>query len=85
MIKVLTCSVAYGVNSYDRLKVTYMPTATQQISAVENYWDQSKRDILASEYYSMFEDMRRMLSECLRTTSFNHDVMEYLGSKPKFS
>ncbi len=65
----------------DTVRVRYLPVATPELSGMEEYWHQTKRDVLVSEYYATFEEMRHALSEYLRTTSFADDIMEYLGTK----
>ena len=44
------------------VRMLYLPTATPELSAIEEYWHQAKRDILVSEYYATFENMRHVLS-----------------------
>ena len=63
------------------IKTLYLPTATPELSAIEEYWRQSKRNILVSEYYATFEKMRHALSEYLRTSHTDLDVMKYVGRK----
>ncbi len=65
------------------VRVRYLPVATPEISLIEEFWHQAKRDVLVSEYYATIEEMRHALSEYLRTAGFDHSVMEYLGNKPK--
>ncbi len=65
----------------DTVRVRYLPVATPELSGMEEYWHRAKRDVLVSEYYATFEEMRHALSEYLRTTSFADDIMEYLGTK----
>jgi len=56
---------------------------TPELSAIEEYWHQAKRDILVSEYYATFEEMKRTLSEHLRTAGFDHDILEYIGARSR--
>ena len=67
------------IENTKNVKITYLPTATPELSAIEEYWHQSKRDILVSEYYGTFVDMRNTLSKYLRTKSTNLDVMAYIN------
>jgi len=67
----------------DAVRVKYLPVATPELSAIEEYWHQAKRDILVSEYYATFEEMKRALSEHLRTAGFDQDVMEYIGARSR--
>jgi len=39
--------------------------------------------VLVSEYYSTFGEMGRALLEYLRTTGFDHDVMEYIWARSR--
>lgn len=67
------------INTIHDVKVLYLPTATPDLSAIEEYWHQSKRDILVSEYYGTFETMRSVLSTYLRSHRTKLDVMRYIG------
>ncbi len=69
----------------ETIRVRYLPTASPELSGMEEYWHQAKRAILVSEYYETLEEMRHALSEYMRTASFDHDVMEYLMNTPRFS
>ena len=60
------------------MKVIWLPTATPELSVIEKYWHQSKRNILVSEYYGTFGKMRQTLSEYLRTHRTDLDVMRYI-------
>ena len=71
----------FVADNRDTLMVRYLPVATPRLSGIEEFWHQAKRDVLVSEYYATFEEMRKTLSEYLRTASFKHDIMEYLGTK----
>jgi len=63
----------------DAVRVMYLPAGTPELSAIEEYWHQAKRDILVSEYYATFGEMRRTLSEYLRTSGPRLDIMKYIG------
>ena len=63
------------------IRAMYLPVATPELSAIEEYWHQSKRDILVSEYYATFREMRHALSEYLRTSGPKLDVMKYIRRK----
>ena len=60
------------------LRIIYLPTGTPDLSAIEAYWLQAKRDILISEYYGTFLAMRQKLSEYLRTHKSDLNVMNYI-------
>ncbi len=64
------------------VRMLYLPTATPELSAIEEYWHQAKRDILVSEYYATFENMRHVLSQYIRTSGPRLDVMRYIGRNP---
>ncbi len=63
------------------VRVTYLPDGTPELNAMEEYWRRPRRDVLVSEYYGTFGEMRRTLSEYLRTSHANLDVMRYINSK----
>ena len=56
-------------------RVIWLLRATPELSVVEEYRHQSKRDLLVSEYYSMVAYMRRALSEYFRTARLKLDAM----------
>ena len=60
------------------LCIIYLPTGTPDLSAIEEYWRQAKRDILISEYYGTFMAMRQKLSEYLRTRKSDLNVLNYI-------
>ena len=60
------------------LRIIYLPTGTPDLSAIEEYWHQAKRDILISEYYGTLLAMKQKLSEYLRTHKSDLDVMNYI-------
>ena len=60
------------------VKVIWLPTATPELSVIEEYWHQSKRDILVSEYYGTFGKMKHALSEYLRTHRTDLDPMKFI-------
>jgi len=63
----------------DTVRAMYLPAGTPELSAVEEYWHQAKRDVLVSEYYATFGEMRRTLSEYLRTSGPKLDILKYIG------
>jgi len=69
-------------DSRDAVRIRYLSVATPELSAIEEYWHQAKRDVLVSEY-APFGEMKRTLSEHLRTAGFDHDVMECIGTDPE--
>lgn len=62
-------------------RVIWLPTATPELSAIEEYWHQSKREVLVSEHYATVVEMRRALSEYLRTARPQIDVMAFIRRK----
>ena len=59
----------------------YLPKASPYLNASEQCWNGGKRDLLNSEYYETFEDMRKAVSTYLRTVRFDLDVHKYLNRK----
>jgi len=51
----------------------------RQPGAMEQYRHQAKRDVRVSEYYATLGEMRRTLSEYLRTSGPRLDIMKYIG------
>ena len=72
------------VKNTNGIKITYLPIVRPELSAIE-YWHQSKRDILVSEYYGTFVEMRNTLSKYLRTKSPDLDVMAYINRSPNLT
>ena len=60
-------------------RIMWLPRATPELSVVEEYWHQSKRDLLVSEYYSTVVHMRRALSEYFRTARPKLDAMKFIN------
>jgi len=58
--------------------VMHLPAGMQELSAIEEYWRQAKQDVLVSEYYATFGEMRHTLSEYLRTSGPKLDI-KYIG------
>ena len=63
------------------IRIIHLPRATPELSAIEEYWHQAKRDVPVSEYYGTMDHMRRTFSEYLRTAEPNLDVMKYASRK----
>ena len=63
------------------MEVIWLPTATPEVSATEEYWHQAKRDVLVSEYYATVVQMRRAMSEYFRTARPGLDVMKFINRK----
>lgn len=63
------------------VRVIWLPAATPEVSAIEEYWYQSKRDILVSEYYATIVEMRKALSEYFRTSRHHIDVIKFIRRK----
>ena len=60
------------------VKAIWLPAATPELSVMEEYWHQSKRDVLVSEYYSTIGQMRRAMSEYFRTARSGLDAMSFI-------
>jgi len=60
------------------VRVIWLPTATPEVSAIEEYWHQSKRDMLVSQYYATVVEMRKALSEYFRTSKHHIDVIKFI-------
>ena len=63
------------------IRVIWLPTATPELSAIENYWRQAKRSVLVSEHYSTLQYMRHSMSEYFRTSRLDLDVMKFVQRK----
>ena len=63
------------------VRIIWLPRATPELSVVEEYWHQSKRDLLVSEYYSTVVHMRRALSEYFRTARPKLDAMKFINRR----
>ena len=63
------------------VRVIWLPTATPELGAIEEYWHRSKREVLVSEYYATVVEMRKALSEYLRTARPQIDVMAFIRRK----
>ena len=61
-----------------KVKAVWLPTATPELSVMEEYWHQSKRDVLVSEYYGTIGQMRRAMSEYFRTARPWLDAMKFI-------
>ena len=70
---------AFGKNK--NIEFIYLPKASTYLNASEQCWNRGKRDLLNSEYYETFEDMRKAVSTYLRTVRFDLDVHRYLNRK----
>ena len=63
------------------VKAVWLPTATPELSVMEEYWHQSKRDVLVSEYYGTIGQMHRAMSEHFRTARPWLDAMKFICRK----
>ncbi len=61
------------------VKIIWLPTATPELSVVEEYWHQSKRNLLVGEYYSTIVQMRHTMSEYFRTARPKLDAMKFIA------
>ena len=73
-----------GVNSKvipdNTVKAIRLLTATPEISVIEEYWYQSKRDVLVTEYYHATV-MRLAVSKYFRTVRSELDAMRFICRK----
>ncbi len=70
---------AFGGNK--NVELIYLPTASPYLNASEQCWNRGKRDLMNSEYYETFDDMRKAVSTYLRTIRFDLDIHRYLNRK----
>ena len=76
-----TKTVMKFVDGNSGVKVTWMPTATPELSVIEEYWHRSKRDAMVSEYYGTIGQMHSAMSEYFRTARSKLDAMKFIGRK----
>ena len=69
----------FGKNK--NLQIIYLPRASPYLNASEHCWSRGKHDVMNSEYYPTFEDMRNAVSKYYRTTKFNLDLLAYFNRK----
>ena len=63
------------------VRTIWLPTATPELSVIEEYWLQSKRDVMVSEYYGTIGEMRHAMSEYFRTAQPRLDAMKFIGRR----
>ena len=68
----------YLAKHHRTVAIRRLPVASPHLNATDEYWHQSKREILASEYYDSFDALRKRITEYFRTVRFNLDLYEYL-------
>ena len=68
----------FGSNN---VEFVYLPKASPYLDASEQCWNWGKSDPLNSEYYEIFDGMRKAVSAYLRTTRFDLDIHKYLHRK----
>ena len=61
------------------VRILYLPVARPEIGTTEEIWRQAKYRLLTSESYRTLDDLRRAVSEHLRTCSINVDIHTYLA------
>ena len=66
------------LRDHQELKLIYLPKATPQLNAVEQCWNQIKRIMMVSEFYPTLKDLKKSLSEYLRTVRFKLDINTYI-------
>ena len=64
-----------------QMMLIYLPKATPQLNAVEQCWNQIKRTIMVSEFYPTMKDLKKSISEYLRTVRFLFDIDTYINRK----
>jgi len=70
---------SFVADHHGTVRVMCLPAGTPEPGAMEQYWHRAKRDVLVSGYYATFGEMRRTLSEYLRTSDPRPDVIKYIG------
>ena len=61
------------------VRFVYLPRGSPYLNVIEKYWRQAKHCLLVSGYYPVFADMRRTMSECLRTSKIKLGMCVYLN------
>ncbi len=59
------------------IRLAFLPTATPELSAVEECWRQSKRDLLKASYVTMGR-LRQTIDDYFAGRTFGLDVFKYL-------
>ena len=60
------------------IRLVYLPKGSPEFSAAEECWRQGKYDLLVSEYYPQFTNLRNAVAKYYRTRRFNLDIVKYL-------
>ena len=61
------------------ITMIFLPTAVPELSAIEEFWHQLKREIKVGVYYETFEDLKDAVSDYLKKTSHGLDIMEFFN------
>ena len=70
------------LEDHPNIKVIYLPKGSPYLNCVEQCWNKTKHDLLVSENYETFEDMKETLSKYLEMTEFDHDIEKYIYKSP---
>ena len=59
------------------IRMIYLPKGCPEFNPMEEWWRQAKHDLMVSEYYRTFDEMKYALCEYFRTKKYSLDVMKY--------
>ena len=62
----------------DDMIVEYLPKGSPNLSAVEECWRQGKNDLLVSNYYLRFTNLKTAITNYYRTKRFGLNIVKYL-------
>jgi len=60
------------------VKVKWFPTARPELNPVEKCWNLLKDELVANRLHCTFEEMKRAISERMRTKRFKPNLINYL-------
>ncbi|RNJ79186.1 MAG: IS630 family transposase [Nitrosopumilus sp. B06] len=60
------------------IEIIYLLTGSPQLNATEELWHRAKRDLMVSQHYPTFADLRCAVSEYFRTMRHHLDIKKYL-------
>ena len=62
----------------DTLEVVWFPTASPEFNVMEECWRQTENDLLTSNHYSSFPNLKRAMTTYLRTRRFKLNMHKFL-------
>jgi transposase len=68
----------YIEENKEDIRVEYLPKGSPEFNAIEECWRQGKDDLLESQYYPKFHNLRAAISKYYRTKRFSLDITKYL-------